>query len=118
MIAGQLDGGGGAPGGVDRHGERCLQAGQRADDLAPDAHHGQLGELAGMAAQQAAQDLRFAAGAQRHPPVALGGGDPSHQAGTAHQQVVQLIVDAINFTTELLEGGAVLVHGGKGGRNW
>ena len=51
-----------------------------------------------MAGQQAADDLRLAAGAQgRAGRLEAGLGEPADQLGPAHQQVVDGVVQAVEF---------------------
>ena len=60
-----------------------------------------------MTLQALAQDLRLAAGTQRHATGRLGRGDAVHEVGTATDQAMQLAVDGVDFLAQIVESGRV-----------
>ena len=94
------------------HREGPLKAHERRHDLAPDAHQGHLGEVAGVAFHQAAQDGRLARGAQ----IGAGGGslDAAHllrSGGAPHEKIVHAVVDLVDLAAQGVERGVGGTHG-------
>ena len=83
-----------------RQQQRALQRRAAADQLPPDPHQADRRKAAGVARQQPPDDRRLAAGAQRHPPLVAERADLSHDSGTIHQQVVQGVIQTVEFLAQ------------------
>jgi hypothetical protein len=106
MGAQHLDPGIGQPGG---DAQRRLHRRHRFQQLAPQPHQRGAGQRAGVAVEKAAEDGGLAPRADRRA-VALGAarGEAGHHLGTAHQQVVQGVVQLVDLGAQ---GGEVGRYG-------
>src|SRR3546814_4455113 len=80
-----------------------------SDVCSSDLHH-RLREGALVARDQAAQHARLAARTHEDGALALGTADLPRQLGAAHQQVVDGVVDLVDFTTQIVQGWRVVGH--------
>jgi hypothetical protein len=93
--------------------ERALDRDLGAQQFAPDAHDRAERKIAGVAGRQAAQNKGFAAGPEIDMVVGtrLGRLDAQGQFGSAHDQVMHLVVDRVDLTTQVRQRFLSGAHG-------
>ena len=111
MIARQVAIGTGAIRRIHRHGERPLEAQHGRHDLAPNPGQHRLGQRTLVPAGQTSEDRRLAGRPVGDGTRPLGLAHLAGERGPAYQQIMDLIVDAINFGAKSREVGIGLGHG-------
>ena len=92
--------------------KRRLQPGLGRDQLAPHAHQHRGRKAAAGALGKAPQDLRLTRRTQRRAavqPIAFDLADPSHDGRPLDQEIEDLLVDAVDFGSKMVERGGAVV---------
>ena len=100
---------------VHRNREIHLQPGGATQHLAPNPHNQRARKLAVVPGDQPAKDLRLPAGPdRRHPIRLLERADGVDHLGSAHQEIVHLVVDLVDLAAQVVQGPVRVGHGVKG----
>jgi hypothetical protein len=103
VVASEIPGAVILPRNVNGHRERTLERQRRTNQDAPDRHQIALRKRTVVPLNEPIDDVRLARGLDLDAPVALNRSDFLHQPGTADQQILDGVVDGIDFGADFVE---------------